>query len=270
MATLGPEAAYPVGWKNGRVASWLVTVDHKRIGIMYIVDVDLLLRARRRARPPHARAAGDAGRAPPDEELVQRGHHDARHDDGLPRRRPDHGRLRQLPRAADDRRARHGLPAAERALVLAVPARRDRALAELVLEGRRCARRLDGRTRRCRRHAVRARATARTTGSSRSTSSRSSSIFGAINFIVTIHNMRTPGMTWMRMPLFVWAMETYAILLILAMPALSAAADAAAARPQLRHALLPPGHGGNRCSTSTCSGSSGTPRSTSWCCPPSG
>ena len=30
------EAVYPVGWKNGRVASWLVTVDHKRIGIMYI------------------------------------------------------------------------------------------------------------------------------------------------------------------------------------------------------------------------------------------
>ena len=31
-----PEAVYPVAWKSGRVASWLVTVDHKRIGIMYI------------------------------------------------------------------------------------------------------------------------------------------------------------------------------------------------------------------------------------------
>ena len=30
------DVAYPVGWKNGRVSSWLVTVDHKRIGIMYI------------------------------------------------------------------------------------------------------------------------------------------------------------------------------------------------------------------------------------------
>ena len=30
------EAPYPVGWKSGRVASWLVTVDHKRIGILYI------------------------------------------------------------------------------------------------------------------------------------------------------------------------------------------------------------------------------------------
>ncbi len=49
-----------------------------------------------------------------------------------------------------------------------------------------------------------------------------SSLAGAINFIVTIHNMRTRGMTWMRMPLFVWAIETYAILLLVALPALSA------------------------------------------------
>src|SRR5579872_7160143 len=48
------------------------------------------------------------------------------------------------------------------------------------------------------------------------------SFAGAVNFIVTIHNMRTRGMTWMRMPLFVWAIETYAILLVLVLPALSA------------------------------------------------
>jgi cytochrome c oxidase subunit I len=49
-----------------------------------------------------------------------------------------------------------------------------------------------------------------------------SSLAGAINLVVTIHNMRTRGMTWMRMPLFVWAMETYAILLVLVLPVLSA------------------------------------------------
>jgi cytochrome c oxidase subunit I len=49
------------------------------------------------------------------------------------------------------------------------------------------------------------------------------SLLGAINFIVTIVNMRARGMTWMRMPLFIWSILTYAILLVLALPALSAA-----------------------------------------------
>jgi cytochrome c oxidase subunit I len=49
-----------------------------------------------------------------------------------------------------------------------------------------------------------------------------SSLAGAINFLVTIHRMRTPGMSWMRMPLFVWSIEVYAALLVLALPALSA------------------------------------------------
>jgi cytochrome c oxidase subunit 1 len=48
------------------------------------------------------------------------------------------------------------------------------------------------------------------------------SLAGAINFIVTIHNMRTAGMTWMRLPLFVWSIEIYAFLLVVALPALSA------------------------------------------------
>jgi cytochrome c oxidase subunit I len=50
------------------------------------------------------------------------------------------------------------------------------------------------------------------------------SLAGAINFIVTIHNMRAPGMTWMRIPLFVWTIEAYAVLLVLALPTVSAAA----------------------------------------------
>jgi cytochrome c oxidase subunit I len=48
------------------------------------------------------------------------------------------------------------------------------------------------------------------------------SLAGAINFIATIHNMRTAGMTWMRLPLFVWTIEIYAVMLVFVLPALSA------------------------------------------------
>jgi cytochrome c oxidase subunit 1 len=47
------------------------------------------------------------------------------------------------------------------------------------------------------------------------------SLIGAINFVVTIANMRATGMSWMRMPLFIWSIITYAILLILVLPVLS-------------------------------------------------
>jgi cytochrome c oxidase subunit I len=49
-----------------------------------------------------------------------------------------------------------------------------------------------------------------------------SSILGAINFVVTIHNMRAPGMSLSRMPLFVWAILIYAYMIILAISSLAA------------------------------------------------
>ncbi|HEV2209669.1 MAG TPA: cbb3-type cytochrome c oxidase subunit I [Verrucomicrobiae bacterium] len=52
----------------------------------------------------------------------------------------------------------------------------------------------------------------------------SSSLLGAVNFIATVIQLRAPGMTWMRLPFFVWAQFVTAFLLLLAFPPLEAAA----------------------------------------------
>ncbi|MGZ4395391.1 MAG: cytochrome c oxidase subunit I, partial [Gaiellaceae bacterium] len=71
------------------------------------------------------------------------------------------------------------------------------------------------------------------------------SLAGAINFLVTIHNMRTPGMTWMRMPLFVWSMEVYAALLVVVLPALSAGLTLLLLDRQAGTHFFLPAQGGN-------------------------
>lgn len=47
-----------------------------------------------------------------------------------------------------------------------------------------------------------------------------SSIFTGLNFVATIHTMRPPGMTWFKMPLFLWALYATAIIQVLATPVL--------------------------------------------------
>jgi len=48
-----------------------------------------------------------------------------------------------------------------------------------------------------------------------------SSIFTGLNFIVTVHKLRAPGMTWFNMPLFIWGMYATAIIQVLATPVLA-------------------------------------------------
>ena len=72
-----------------------------------------------------------------------------------------------------------------------------------------------------------------------------SSLVGAINFVVTVHNMRAPGMSWMRIPLFVWAIVTYAWLLILVLPTLSAGLTLMLLDRQVGTHFFDPQHGGS-------------------------
>jgi cytochrome c oxidase subunit 1 len=48
-----------------------------------------------------------------------------------------------------------------------------------------------------------------------------SSILTGLNFIVTIHKMRAPGMTWFRMPLFLWSTYANSVIMVLATPVLA-------------------------------------------------
>ena len=50
-----------------------------------------------------------------------------------------------------------------------------------------------------------------------------SSILTGLNFIVTIHKMRAPGMTWFRLPLFIWSFYATAVIFVLATPVIAMA-----------------------------------------------
>ena len=90
------------------------------------------------------------------------------------------------------------------------------------------------------------------------------SLVGAINLIVTVLNMRAPGMTLMKMPVFTWMALVTQFLLLFAMPVITVALFLLHVRPAVRRQLLQRRRRApTRCCGSTCSGSSATPRSTS-------
>ena len=72
-----------------------------------------------------------------------------------------------------------------------------------------------------------------------------SSILGAINFITTIFNMRAPGMTLHKMPLFVWAILVTTFLLLLALPVLAGAITMLLTDRNFGTAFFDPAKGGD-------------------------
>ncbi len=72
-----------------------------------------------------------------------------------------------------------------------------------------------------------------------------SSIFTGLNFIVTIHRMRAPGMTWFRMPLFCWSHYAASILMVLGTPVLAIAIVLVALERTLGIGVFDPAKGGD-------------------------
>ncbi len=71
------------------------------------------------------------------------------------------------------------------------------------------------------------------------------SMLGGINFLATIHNMRAPGMTWTRLPLFVWSMEVTQGLIVLAAPFFAGVLSMVLLDRQVGATFFSVSHGGN-------------------------
>ena len=72
-----------------------------------------------------------------------------------------------------------------------------------------------------------------------------SSILTGFNFIVTVHRMRAPGMTWFRLPLFVWAQYATSLVMILGTPVVAITLTLVAAERTLHLGIFDPKIGGD-------------------------
>jgi len=72
-----------------------------------------------------------------------------------------------------------------------------------------------------------------------------SSILTGLNFIVTVHTLRVPGLGWFKLPLFVWALYATSIILVLATPVLAITALLVVAERLWQIGVFDPAHGGD-------------------------
>jgi cytochrome c oxidase subunit 1 len=72
-----------------------------------------------------------------------------------------------------------------------------------------------------------------------------SSILTGANFIITIHTMRAPGMTWFRLPLFVWSHYATALIMVLGTPVIAITLVLLAAERTLGLGIFDPARGGD-------------------------
>ena len=72
-----------------------------------------------------------------------------------------------------------------------------------------------------------------------------SSILTGFNFIVTVHRMRAPGLTWFRLPLFVWAQYATSLVMILGTPVVAITLTLVAAERSLHLGIFDPRTGGD-------------------------
>ncbi len=90
-----------------------------------------------------------------------------------------------------------------------------------------------------------------------------SSIATGLNFIVSIHRLRAPGMTWYRLPLMLWSLYATSVIYVLATPVLAMTLILLAFERSSTSASSTRGSAATRCCSSTCSGSTRTRPSTS-------
>jgi cytochrome c oxidase subunit 1 len=72
-----------------------------------------------------------------------------------------------------------------------------------------------------------------------------SSIMTGLNFVVTVHRLRAPGMTWMRLPLFVWGIYSVSIVMLLATPVLAMTVFLVAMERFMGVGIFEPSRGGD-------------------------